>query len=520
MYFVQALKRSSQIAATRASTIYGNRQRTWSETRDRVQRIAARLAGMGVTEGARVAILSLNNDRYFEMMYAIAWAGGTFVPLNTRWAVPETLYAMKDCDARILCVDEAFTAVAAQLQTDYPALTDVIYLGEGETPTGMHAHEALAAHAQPMLVEAPRGGNDVCGIFYTGGTTGHPKGVMLSHDNIIFASLNWLSCLHVSGETVYMHVAGFFHLGGASPAFAVALAGGTNVIQPKFEAVPAMQAIQRHKVNYTLLIPVMVNAMINDPALEQYDLSSVKMCHYGGSPMPEAVLRGAIAKLPTWQFFQGYGLTETSAVLTVLDWQDHLHGGEAARRLKSAGRCTSGWEIRIVGPDRVELPRGEVGEIAARGAGVMLGYWGKPEASAALMQDGWLHSGDGAWMDDDGFIYIVDRMKDMIVTGGENVFSTEVENAIYQHPDVLECAVIGIPHDQWGETVHAVVVAKPGRVLTARAVIDHCHTLIANYKCPKSVNISEDRLPVSPAGKITKNVIRAPFWQGRERNVN
>jgi long-chain acyl-CoA synthetase len=519
MHFVQALQRSAQLHASHTSTVFGERSRTWGETLTRVQRLAGALAALGVHSGARVAILSLNSDTYFEMFYAVAWAGGVFVPLNTRWAVAETRYALRDCDARVLCVDESFVDVAVGLLGE-GCVDHAIYIGEGEAPARMLACETLIERADPMPHVAGAGDDNVCGIFYTGGTTGHPKGVMLSHRNIVFASLNWMGCLHVSPETIYMHVAGFFHLGGASPAFTVALAGGTNVILPKFEPASAMRAIERNKVNYALLIPVMVNTLINDPALAQHDLSSVKMCHYGGSPIPEAVLRGAMAKLPTWQFFQGYGLTETSAVITTLAWEHHALEGPVSKRLKSAGRASYGWEVKIVGPGRQELPRGEVGEIAARGAGIMLGYWGKPEATDAVKAHGWMYTGDGAWMDEDGFIYIVDRLKDMIVSGGENIFSTEVENAIHKHPAVLECAVIGIPDEQWGEAVHAVVVPRPGAELTADEVIAHCRTLIANYKCPKSVDVSAQRLPVSAAGKITKNLLRDPFWEGRARRVN
>ncbi|MBG9388056.1 acyl-CoA synthetase [Caenimonas aquaedulcis] len=519
MNFVHSLQRSAQLHASHTSTVFGERSRTWGETLARVQRLAAALQSLGVREGARVAILSLNSDRYFEMFYAVSWAGGVFVPLNTRWAVAETTYALRDCDARVLCVDESFADVARALQAD-GGVDHAIFIGEGPAPEGMHGAEALLAQAEPAQEPDGAGGDAVCGIFYTGGTTGHPKGVMLSHRNILFASLNWIGCLQVSQATVYMHVAGFFHLGGASPAFTVALAGGTNVILPKFEPVPAMRAIERNQVNYALLIPVMVNTLINDPALADHDLSSVKRCHYGGSPIPESVLRGAMARLPTWQFFQGYGLTETSSVITTLAWEHHALEGATAKRLKSAGCASYGWQVRIVGPDRKEVPRGEVGEIAARGDGIMLGYWGKPDATDAVKADGWMYTGDGAWMDEDGFVYIVDRLKDMIVSGGENIFSTEVENAIHKHPAVLECAVIGIPDEQWGEAVHAVVVPRPGAALTAAEVIAHCRTLIANYKCPKSVEVTTQRLPVSAAGKITKNVLRDPFWQGRARRVN
>jgi long-chain acyl-CoA synthetase len=273
-------------------------------------------------------------------------------------------------------------------------------------------------------------------------------------------------------------------------------------------------------VNYTLLVPVMLNSLINDQAVSRYDLSSVKRCHYGGSPMPEAVLRKAMKVLPSWTFYQGYGLTETSAVLTTLDWRQHALDGPLARKLTSAGQVSPGWELKIANEHGEEVPRGQIGEVTARGAALMSGYWGNEEATRAVIKDGWFRTGDGAYMDEDGFIFIVDRMKDMIISGGENVYSTEVENAIYKHPTVRECAVIGIPDDVWGEAVHAVVVPHQGEKPSADDIIRHCHTLIAGYKCPRSVEITTVPLPTSPTGKITKNVLRERFWSGNERNVH
>lgn len=518
MFFTQAIKRAAQVAGARRSTIHGSRQRTWRQTLERVTRLASSLREAGAVDGRRVAILALNSDRYFEAMYACAWAGAVFVPLNTRWSTPELLYALEDCDAKILMVDDEFAPNVADI-ISRRELDVVIYMGENSVPAAMAGFEDLVRRGAGCP-DAARNGDDLCGIFYTGGTTGHPKGVMLSNKNIIFASLNWLACLRVTGETVYMHSAGFFHLGGASPAFATTLAGGANVILRKFEPTPAMRAIQQHRVNYTLLIPVMLNTLINDPELSNYDLSSVRMCHYGGSPMPEAVLRSAMTKLPTWCFYQGYGLTETSAVLTTLDWADHAVEGPRAKTLTSAGKVSPGWEMKIASAEGKELPPGGVGEILVRGAGIMLGYWGKPDATSAVIRDGWMHTGDGGFIDDEGLLFIVDRVKDMIISGGENIFSTEVENALYKHPAVLECAVIGIPDEVWGEKVHAVVVPREGANISKDELLEHCRSLIAGYKCPRSFEITNERLPVSPTGKVTKNVIRAKFWGGRSRNVN
>ncbi len=512
----QALTRAVQTRARQVASIYGERQRTWQQIGERVPRAAAALRNLGLQPGDRVGLLALNSDNYLELFFATAWAKLVLVPLNTRWAVPENMYALRDAQCAALIVDEAFAAQVPQLRAGHE-VQHLVYIGDAEPPAGALAYEALIAAAEPMADDCGCD-DELCGIYYTGGTTGAAKGVMLSHKNFIAASVNWIATLHFDEDTRYLHSAGFFHLAGASPAIALTMAGGTHVCLPKFDAVLAFQAIERHKVNYCLFVPTMVNMLINHPEFERYDLSSVRYCEYGASPMPDAVLALAMEKLPTWEFIQGYGMTESAALTVSLPWKYHFDGEHGPARRKAAGRAAYGVDVKIVGDDRQELPRGVPGEIAVRGPQVMLGYWNKPEATAATVQDGWLFTGDGAYMDEDGFVYIVDRVKDMIISGGENIYSSEVENAVHQHPSVSECAVIGIPNEQWGESVHAVVVCKPGKTLTEAEVIEHCRTLIAGYKCPRSVEFRE-ALPLSGAGKIMKGVLREPFWKGRGKGV-
>lgn len=517
MQLTQALTRAVQTRHGHPATIYNGRQRTWREVGERVPRLAAGLRGLGLKPGERLAVLALNSDNYIELLFAAAWANLVLVPLNTRWAVPENVYSLRDADCAGLLVDDAFAAQVPELLAGH-AMQHVVHMGDDPTPAGLHAYEALIAGSAPMADECGRF-DDLYGIFYTGGTTGHPKGVMLSHTNFIVSSINWIATLHFSDQTVYMHSAGLFHLAGTSPAIALTLAGGTHVCLPKFDAVLAFEAIQTHRVNYVLFVPTMVNMLLNHPDFSRYDLSSVRYCEYGASPMPDAVLAAAIEKLPTWEFIQGYGMTETAALTVSLPWRFHFDGDHGPAKRAAAGRAAFGVDVKIVDPEGRELPRGTVGEIAVRGAQVMLGYWNKPEATAAAIRNGWMHTGDGAWMDEDGFIYIVDRVKDMIISGGENIYSKEVENAVHAHPAVRECAVIGVPDEKWGEAVLAIVVLKDGQQLTAQALIDHCHALIANYKCPRQVEF-RDALPLSGAGKILKNVLREPYWRGRTRSVH
>jgi long-chain acyl-CoA synthetase len=397
-------------------------------------------------------------------------------------------------------------------------LRKLIYLDDGLPPDGM-VHFETSTDEDPLRDMAGQD-RDLAGIFYTGGTTGFPKGVMLSHANIIYQTLVWMSSFHFGEDVRYLHSAGLFHLAGTSPMIALTMVGGTHVTLPRFDAEGAMKAITDHKIISCLLVPTMLNIMLNHPSFGSYDLSSLTDCQYGASPIPDALLVRLMHALPGCRFNQGYGMTENASLATVLPWKYHALDGPLAEKRKSAGRPAPGIEIRIVDADAREVQRGTVGEIVIRGGGMMLGYWRKPEETSRMLRDGWLHTGDAAWIDDDGFIYIVDRLKDMIVTGGENVYSGEVENAIFQHEGVRECAVIAVPDTQWGEAVHAVVVPKDGWTLDDQTVIVHCRKLIAGYKCPRSVEIRTDPLPVSGAGKIMKAALREEKWRGYTRSVN
>ena len=517
MQLTQALTRAVQTRHGHTATIYNRRKRTWKQIGDRVPRLAAALRGLGLARGDRLAVLAMNSDNYIELFFAAAWADLVLVPLNTRWAVPENVYTLADAGCAALIVDDGFAPQVLDLLAGHP-MPHVVHMGDAATPMEMHGYETLIAATPPMADECGEG-DDLCGIYYTGGTTGHPKGVMLSHKNFTAASINWIATLHFSEDTVYMHSAGLFHLAGASPAFALTMAGGTHVCLPKFDATLAFEAIQEHRINYVLFVPTMINLMLNHADFDKYDLTSVRYCEYGASPMPDAVLATAIQKLPSWEFIQGYGMTESAALTVSLPWKYHFDGPHGKAKRQAAGRAAYGVDVKIVDPEGRELPRGETGEIAVRGAQVMLGYWKKPEATAAALRNGWMHTGDGAYMDEDGFVYIVDRVKDMIISGGENIYSREVENAVHAHPAVRECAVIGVPDEKWGEAVLAVVALKDGETATAEQIIAHCHKLIANYKCPRKVEF-RDALPLSGAGKILKNALREPFWKGKTRSVN
>jgi long-chain acyl-CoA synthetase len=512
MRITQALIGTVQNRPDALATVDRERRHTWAEVGDRVARGAGVLREQGVRPQARVGILSLNNDHFLELLFAVPWAGAAVVPINTRWALAEIALALRDCQATLLLVDENFVEMGLALAARTPGLR-LGFIGQGRCPHGCFDYEVELSRAIAME-DASQGDDELWGIFYTGGTTGHPKGVMLSHTNMLVGALIWVSSVNFARDTRYLHLVGFFHIAAAQPVMALTIVGGTHVIEPKFEAVATMGTIERHRVNFCLFVPTMLNMLLHHPELDRHDLSSVRHCEYGGAPMPDAQIRLAMEKLPTWMFIQGYGQTEAAGLVCRLEWDRHFGEGRANKR-NSAGCAAHAIEMRIVDEAGAPVPRGTVGEIAVRGATVMLGYWGQPEASVAALRNGWLHTGDGGYMDDDGFVFIVDRLKDMIVSGGENVFSKEVENAVTQHPAVQDCAVIATPHATWGEAVHAVVVLKAGKQADAASVIAHCRTLIAGFKCPRTVEF-RDAMPLSAAGKVQKGILRAEL-QDRHR---
>jgi long-chain acyl-CoA synthetase len=518
MNITHGLRRALQTNPTGLAVACGDRRKSWREVGDRVARLAAAIRAMGAKAGDRVAILSTNSDRYLELYLASGWSGTVIVPLNIRWSALENEDAMRDCRAGILFVDKTFAPIGASLAQSIAGLK-LVYTDDGETPAGMDNFEAMIGRTAPME-DAMRESSDLCGIFYTGGTTGRSKGVMLSHGNLMVNALNALAEGLWPEGTVYLHAAPMFHLANGAAMYSVLLGGGFNVVVQGFTPDGVAAAIQKERVTDVLLVPTMIQMFVDHPKLGDYDLSSLKGITYGASPISEAVMGRAMKALPNVRFTQAYGMTELSPIATLLHWKEHIGDGRAKGRHRGAGRATFGCEVKIVDADDKILPHGTVGEIAVRGDNVMMGYWERPEETAKAIIDGWMHTGDGGYLDEDGFVYVVDRVKDMIISGGENVYSAEVENALAQHPSVAQCAVIGIPNERWGEQVHAIVVTKPGAKATPEELMEFCKTLIAGYKCPRSVEVTETPMPLSGAGKILKRELRKPFWENKTRSVN
>jgi long-chain acyl-CoA synthetase len=518
----QALHRAVAARPDGLATKCGDRSHTFTEFHDRVARFAGALRELGVGAGDRVGILSLNSDRYVEAFMAIPWAGAAFNPVNSRWSPNEIAYSLDDCDTRVLLVDDNFVAMVPDLRAKSTSLTTLIHVGDQPTPEGMLSYEELIAGHGPVE-DARRAGNDLAGVMYTGGTTGFPKGVMLSHQAYVFNGIV------LAGEGIgragdlALHAAPMFHVADFCLFNAVWVAGGTHVALPSFTPLGMLQTLERERITTTVLVPTMIQMMVDHPDAGNFDLSNLRSLAYGGSPISEAVLERAQKLMPDTQFTQLYGMTELAPVITTLGPALHTPAGKARGKLRSGGMAAPGVDVRVVDADGADVPTGDVGEIIARSPALMLGYWGKPAETADAIEResnmGWMHTGDGGRLDDEGFLYVVDRVKDMIVSGGENVYSTEVEQAVASHPAVAACAVVGVPDDQYGERVHAVVVLKPGQETTPESIREHCKTLIGGYKCPRSVEFV-DALPMTGAGKVLKRNLRDAYWAGRDRHVS
>ena len=520
MQVTLGLHRAGLVSGRSTAVLDGGIRRTWIETGARVARLGGGLRGRGLERGDRVAVLMLNSHRFLELYYALPWIGALVMPLNIRLSAREILEQLADAEARVLVVDDAFARMLPALGGQMPSVRTIVHAADGKPLPGTVSFEELIRNG-PAVADVGASGDELYGLFYTGGTTAASKGVMLTHANIVTNAYNTIAALGLDPSDVYLHVAPMFHMADSASTFGLTMSGAQHAFIPAFDIAKTLEAIQTFRVTRMLLVPTMINAVVHSPQVGGFDLSSLKQITYGGSPMPTALLEKALGTLRCG-FAQGYGMTETAPLLTVLPARDHVAFGNETqqKRLRSAGLPVLNVDLRILDSQGLQLPTGQIGEICARGGMVMKGYWRKPEATAEALRDGFMHTGDLGYVDEDGYIYLVDRAKDMIVSGGENIYCAEVEAALYAHPAVLETAVFGIPHDEWGEQVHAVVVLKPGHTADPDHLIEHCKSLIASYKCPKTLTLSDEALPKSGAGKILKRDLRAPFWEGQERQIH
>lgn len=496
----QPLRRAAKLWSSSPALLREEGALTWKELETGVAKFAQFLRDFGVSKGDRVAILSQNSESFFQFYMAAPWADVIMVSINTRWSEEEMLTALDDCGAIILLVDKQFESMGQGLLTRSDSIRQVVNI----------EHEScLSAMSGLMpLRDSGRCDDDTVALFYTGGTTGRSKGVMLNSVGLLTTGLQVQAHSGLDHSAVVLHVAPFFHMAAGGIIYATLLAGASSVVLPAFVPSVVAQAIQQHGVTHILLVPTMIEMLLYDPSFSSYDLSSLRRIVYGSSPMPESLLRLAMERLPGVEFTQFYGMTELSPVATVLPPEDHNKVGAGPSRLRSAGVPIELADLRIVDDQGNEVPQGQVGEVTVAGPSVMQGYWNNPDATAAAIRGGYMHTGDAGYCDEDGYLYLVDRIKDMIISGGENVYSTEVEQAVYQYPGVQECAVVGAPDPRWGESVSAVIYPEAGCTIDEVKIKEFCASKIANYKCPKKVVITSEPLPKTAAGKIAKTEIR------------
>jgi long-chain acyl-CoA synthetase len=499
--FLHPLRRGVRIARDRDALVLGDRRVSYGDLDTRLRRLHTLLHELGTAPGDRVAVLALNSIAFVELYLGISTAGRVQVPLNFRWATPELEYALADSGATILFSDRDPGPLAALVRR-------VVRIDTGQYDT------MVDSVRETSFDEAAIHEDDLAGLFYTGGTTGASKGVMLTHRNLIANAFHTQTITPLDRDDVYLVMAPLFHAAGSISVLQALYAGATQVIVPAFDAGAVLDTIEREGITMTLGVPTMVAAMVEEQLARPRDVSSLRVFSHGGSPIAIDVVRRSVDAFPGTELVHLYGTTETSPLATGLRHEELLVGTE---REKSAGQATIGVDVVVRDDSGTPLPDGEPGEVTIRGANVMRGYWNKPEQTAAALRDGWYWTGDVGRFDADGFLFLLDRSKDMIISGGENVYCTEVEDALYSHPAVLEATVFGVPHEQWGEAVHAVVVAR--NEITEAEIIAHCRERIAGYKVPRSVSFRDEPLPKSGPGKVLKRELRAPFWEGRDSAI-
>lgn len=482
---------------------------TYAQLEERSRQIAGMYKALGLAKGDRIAWLGKNSDLYFQLFLSAARIGVVMVPIGWRLAPAEIEYILRDTGAKVVFAGEGFESIGGQVCEK---------LGRKLVSETAARTTIVKTESIPIV---PAGPLDAALQLYTSGTTGHPKGVVLGQCNLfglrksaLQSGLPWTIWEEDEVILVCMPVA---HIGGTGLGLGVFAAGVRAIIQVEFESGRALDAIAQGVTRF-FLVPAALQMVIQHPRAKEVDFSRLKFVMYGSAPIPLELLRQAVETMPNAGFIQCYGMTETTGTVAMLPPWEHDIGGSP--RMRSAGKAVPGVEIRILDSEGRELPPGQVGEVVTRSNANMLYYWQLSEATAkTLTSDGWIHTGDAAYIDEDGYIFIQDRIKDMIISGGENVYPAEVESAIYGHPDIAEVAVIGIPDAKWGEAVKACVVGKPGHVVDPDSVIQWARERIAAFKVPKSVDVIEE-LPRNATGKILRRSLREPYWSGFDRQVN
>jgi fatty-acyl-CoA synthase len=518
---IRFLRYARQQFPDKTAIICGEHRFTYAQFADRAARLAGALRAMPVQPADRVAFLSANCHRLLEAYYGVPEAGAVLLPLNIRLAASELAYILNDSESKVLFYEKQFAPLVEAFRKDLTSVRS-FFLLDGKPAndwTAPQNYEELLTTAQPFQADLMQVDENALGeLFYTSGTSANPKGVMLTHRNIYLHALGPLLAFHPNSDSVELHTIPLFHANGWGAAHSLTYAGATHVMIQRFETTEVFRLIQQEGVQALSLVPTMATALVNCPERPKYNLSSLKRVTIGGAASSPTLVREVEAKLGC-TCFSGYGLTETSPLLTISNMKQGVHweGDERYEGQARTGFAIPGVEVRVVDPDEKDVPRDgvSIGEVIARSDGVMAGYWKQPQATADVMRGGWFHTGDMATMDENGYILIVDRKKDIIVSGGENISSLEVEKAMAAHPAIYEVAVIPVPDERWGEAPKALVVLKPGASATADELLEFVRGRLAHYKCPRSLEFM-DALPKTGTGKILKKELRKKYWSGTE----
>lgn len=499
--------------------IQGERKLTYAEAYKAVNQLANAFIEAGLQVGDRIAMLSKNSIEYLILYYAAAKAGVVPVPLNFRLSPPEWVYIINDSGAKLIITSAAYVDSIAAIKSELTTVTQYVSIDAEEKEGWVNYRNWVVRQpATPPKIAIDDTG-DVYQM-YTSGTTGHPKGAVLSNHAVTSNLMQIAAFLECGRGERFLIVAPLYHAAAVVGSLVCTYKGGTIYLQEDFNPVEVVRAISEEKIIHATLVPAMIQAcLVYVPNIAQKKFDSLRYVAYGASPIAENTLKTAIEVFKC-DFVQVYGMTETTVAITSLLAEPHKRAlSDKPGLLLSAGRALPGTEIRIVDEDDNDVATGVTGEIIARGPQLMKGYWNKAEASAEALRGGWMHTGDAGYLDEDGFLYVQDRVKDMIISGGENIYPRAIEDVLYQHPSVADAAVIGVPSEKWGETVKAIVVLRKDKTATAEEIMEFCQSRLGKFECPTSVDFIA-MLPRNPSGKVLKRELREPYWAGRKRRVS